>query len=96
MRAAIWARVSTSDRETETRSPSSWVWTERGGFEVVDVYRSRSPCSTARHRPALGRVLDDARAARFSALLVWALDRLERGGLLDIVQRWDRLTRAGV
>src|SRR5215472_4534992 len=96
MKAAIWARVSTSEQETENQVAQLRAWAERRGFEVVEVYRVEESAFTGRHRPALSRVLDDARAGRFSVLLVWALDRLERGGVLATMQTWDRLTRSGV
>src|SRR5207245_1167314 len=38
----------------------------------------------ARQRPELARMLADAHAGRFSAVVVWALDRLGRGGIAEV------------
>lgn len=95
-RSAIWARVSTTYQETENQVAQLRAMAERRGWEVVEVHRVEESAFKGSHRPALDRVLTDARRGQFEVLLVWALDRLERGGALATMQTWDRFTRAGV
>jgi len=96
MNAAIWARVSTTQQETENQVVQLRAHAAQRGLEVVEVYRVEESAFKGHHRPALNRVLTDARAGRFDVLMVWALDRLERGGALATMQTWGRFNQAGV
>jgi len=75
MRCAIYALVSTLDQEAENQSAEirhyviARDWT---ATECVD----RGVSGAKDRRPALGRLLIDARRHRFDVLAVWRLDRL--------------------
>jgi len=74
MQAAIWARVSTTDQETENQIRQLRVMAENRGMLAVR----------------------DARAGRYTVLLVWALDRLTREGPLDTLQVVERFAKLGI
>src|SRR5262249_4115040 len=96
MRAAIWARVSTTEQETENQVRQLREAAERRGLEVAGLYRPEASAWKGKHRAELDRALADARAGRYEVLLVWAVDRLTREGPLETLQVVDRFARAGV
>ncbi len=51
---------------------------------------------TGAHREQLRQALDDARTGRYEVLLVWALDRLERGGIEPTLRVMRQLRERGV
>ena len=82
MRAAIYARFSTdlqSDRSIDDQLALCRSWSEREGYTIVGTYsdRARSGASVF-GRDGLFRLLEDARAGQFNAIVVEALDRLSR------------------
>lgn len=94
MRAALYARVSTSDQTCENQlaelrayiAARSW-----SPIEFVDEGVSGSKDS----RPALDRLLAAARRRRFDAVVVWRLDRLGRN-LRHLVVLLDELSALGI
>jgi DNA invertase Pin-like site-specific DNA recombinase len=97
MKAAIWARVSTTDQETRNQVAELRAYAERRGWELVEpVYAVEASAWKGRHRGDLDRALVDGRSGRYEVLLVWALDRLTREGPLETLQVVDRFARAGV
>jgi DNA invertase Pin-like site-specific DNA recombinase len=99
MKAAIYARVSTSNGEQnpETQLDELRTWAQRLGYDVVAEYVDRvSGAKGADERPALADALHAAHERRFDVLLVWALDRLSRGGIAPTAGILDRLRRSGV
>jgi putative DNA-invertase from lambdoid prophage Rac len=96
MKAAIWARVSTTDQETENQVRQLRGMAERRGLEVVEVYFVEASAWKGKHRAQLDLAVRDARAGRYTVLLVWALDRLAREGPLDTLQVVDRFAKLGV
>lgn len=64
MRAAIWARVSTHDQETENQLRELEEWAVRRDLEVVATYKSEASASNGHHRPLLDKALQDARTGK--------------------------------
>ncbi len=91
-RAAIYARVSSSDgrQTTANQVPELQRLAAARGFEAV-IFEEQE--SAARARPVLERVLAEARAGHIQAVLVWSLDRLQRSmvGAITTVLELDRL-----
>ena len=95
MRAAIYARVSTTDQHVENQlaelrryiaapgagpRPNTWTWA----------------CSGAKdRRPALDDLLKAARRRRFDVLVCWRLDRLGRN-LRHLILLLDELQAVGI
>jgi hypothetical protein len=80
MRAAIYARVSTSnhgqDVSMQTRELQEYC--ERRGFEIAGEYTDVGISGSKDSRPELNRLMTDAKQRRFDAVCVWKLDRFGR------------------
>ncbi|MFZ3585432.1 recombinase family protein [Loktanella sp. DJP18] len=87
-RAAIYARVSTSDQSCERQVSELTAFAERGGYEVVAVFKETASGASA-NRLARNRVLDLAQARHIDAILVSELSRWGRStqDLLDTLNR---------
>lgn len=77
MRAAIYARVSTTDQTCENQLIELRKYVQARGWAVVEFVDDAVSGATDR-RPALDRLVADARRRRFDVLVVWRLDRLGR------------------
>ena len=77
MRAAIYARVSTTDQNCEMQIRELQAHAERQGWGIVETYQDIISGAKA-SRPGLNRLMLDARARKFDCLLVWKLDRFGR------------------
>src|ERR671918_1406523 len=92
MRVAIYARVSTSDKQ----QPESQMMALRDsclaqGWEVHREYVDQAPANDLLHRVQWRRLLDDAAKRRFSAVLVFKLDRAFRSvkHMHDTLAAWE-------
>lgn len=94
MRAAIYARVSTFDQEPENQLAELRRYAEVRGWTVVE-YVDRGVSGAKDRRPALDRLLTDARRRRFDVLVVWRLDRLGRN-LRHLVMLLEDLQALGI
>ncbi len=80
-RAAVWARVSTAEQETDNQLAALRQFAQNRGFEIVKEYVLEESAWNGKHRLQLSEAMRDARAGSFTVLLVWALDRLSREGI---------------
>ena len=80
MKAAAYARVSTSDKdqdpETQLLALRDFARAQR--WEIAGEYIDHAPANDALHRTAWRKLLDDAAKRRFQAVLVFKLDRAFR------------------
>jgi DNA invertase Pin-like site-specific DNA recombinase len=80
MRAALYARVSTSnngqDPEVQLRELREFCL--RRGWRVVGEFVDVGISGTKEKRPELDRLLADAHRRRFDAIVVWKFDRFAR------------------
>jgi DNA invertase Pin-like site-specific DNA recombinase len=79
-RAALYARVSTTQHGQDVGlqlDELRQVAVQRG-WTVADTYVDDGRSGADRHRPALARMLEDARRGRLDVVAVWKLDRLAR------------------
>ena len=95
-RAAIWARVSTSEQETDNQVAKLREWATNRGFEVTIEYVLEESAFNGKHRARLTQALNDARLGRYEVLLVWALDRLTREGVEATLALLRRFRQCGV
>lgn len=95
-RAAIYCRVSTADQATEDKVSldeqlgDCEAYAAEQGYEVVRRYRDVKSGTTSK-RPDFQRMLADASAGEFDAIICWKVDRLGRGlfpmsRLLEVVE----------
>ena len=94
MRAAIYARVSTLDQEPENQLQELRRYVEARNWTAVE-YVDRGVSGAKDRRPALDRVVVDAKRRRFDVLVCWRLDRLGRN-LKHLILFLDELQALGI
>jgi DNA invertase Pin-like site-specific DNA recombinase len=74
---ALYMRVSTKGhgQTTDTQALALREYAERRGFEIVGEYRDEGIMDS---RPALDRLMKDARARKFDVVIVARFDRFAR------------------
>ncbi len=79
MRAALYARVSTTngqDPTMQTRELKEYC--ERRGWKLAGEYVDTGISGAKEKRPELDRLMADAHRRRFDAVVVWKFDRFAR------------------
>ena len=92
-RAVIYSRVSTLDQNPQMQLLDLQQLASQRGFEIIDTYVDHGYSGVRVKRPALDRMLADARRGRFEVLLVWSCDRVARSTrhLLDVLDELNQL-----
>lgn len=80
MRAAIYARVSTSNNGQDPRMQTREIreYCERRAWQVAGEYVDAGVSGAKDSRPELNRLIADAHGRRFDAVVVWKFDRFAR------------------
>lgn len=95
MRVAVYARVSTSDRDQdpETQLMALRDYCAAQGWEIAGVYVDQASARDLAHRTGWKRLIDDAARRRFKAVVVFKLDRAFRSvkDMHDTLAVWDAL-----
>ena len=94
MRAAIYARVSTTDQTCENQLLELRRYVEARGWTPAE-YVDEGVSGAKDRRPALDRLVTDAKRRRIDVLVVWRLDRLGRN-LRHLILLLDDLQAVGV
>jgi DNA invertase Pin-like site-specific DNA recombinase len=94
MKTVIYTRVSTADQNCELQLSELRQFANRHGWNIVNVYSDTLSGSKA-SRPALDRLMVDARDGKFDCVLVWKLDRFGRS-VLHLSQQLAALASYGV
>jgi DNA invertase Pin-like site-specific DNA recombinase len=76
-RAAIYARVSTFDQEPENQLQELRRYVDARGWTAVE-YVDKGVSGAKERRPALDKLVADAKRRRFDLVVCWRLDRLGR------------------
>lgn len=76
--AALYCRVSTSDQSTAMQQADLARFAAARGFIIYGEYKDEGYSGAKKNRPALDRLMDDARKHRFGVVLVWRFDRFAR------------------
>lgn len=93
MSTAIYLRVSSAAQTTECQRPDIERACAARGLTASHIYEEQA--SAAKHRPEFERMMEDARAKKFTTLVIWALDRFGRsmaGNVRDVLE----LDKAGI
>jgi DNA invertase Pin-like site-specific DNA recombinase len=94
MRAAIYARVSTSDQNNTIQVRELTDYVQRRGWELAGTYKDTMSGAKA-SRPGLDKLMAGAQQRRFDAVLVWKLDRFGRS-LVHCVSGIQELSSLGI
>lgn len=88
--AAIYARVSTDDQNTDMQLTELREYAGRQGWDVVE-FIDKGISGTKARRPGLDGCMDAARLKKIDAVLVWKIDRFGRSlkNLLDNILSLD-------
>ena len=78
MRAVIYGRVSTADKQDVTMQTSELAeYVRRREWQLTSEYTDKITGASDR-RPGLDRMLADARSRKLDVIVIWKLDRLFR------------------
>ncbi len=82
-KAALYIRVSTEEQaekgaSIEAQREFLQDWAEKEGFEIYDIYIDDGYSGKNLNRPALQRLIKDAKAGKFQVVLCYHNDRLSR------------------
>lgn len=77
-RAALYARVSTSEQDVSPQLDVLREYAQRRGLDVSEEYVDQGVSGGRARRPALDRLVADARRRRFDVVACVKLDRLAR------------------
>ncbi|MFC1873878.1 recombinase family protein [Chloroflexota bacterium] len=98
MKVAVYARVSTSDKEQDPMTqllPLRQFVEDQADWSVFQEYRDYVPATDLTHRVQWKSLLDDASKKRFDLILVWRMDRAFRS-VLDAATTLERFRAWGV
>ena len=91
MRAAVYARVSTADQTCENQLIELRRYCAARGWDATE-YVDTGVSGAKDRRPALDRLVVDARRRKVDTVVVWRLDRLGRN-LRHLILLIDELPR---
>lgn len=97
MRVALYGRVSTSDKGQDVQMQMHELrqYASNRKWEVIGEYVDEGHSGAKESRPALNRLMADAKARKFDAIVVWKLDRFGRS-LKHLVTALAELDAVGV
>jgi DNA invertase Pin-like site-specific DNA recombinase len=95
MRAAIYARVSTSDQTCENQLIELRRFCGARGWQLCKEFVDSGVSGTKERRPALDELVTDAKRRRFDVVVCWRLDRLGRN-LRHLVMLLEELQALGI
>src|SRR5215471_15909394 len=92
---ALYMRVSTRGhgQTTDTQAVALREYAQRRGLEIAAEYRDEGISGSKDSRPALDRLMKDARARKFDLIIVARFDRFARSvsHLLRALEEFDHL-----
>ena len=89
--AGVWLRVSSDHQDSDNQVPDVERFAAHHGYSIRARYQLSESAwnggsDNGEYRAALQQAMDDAWRGEFSVLIVWALDRLTRGGAEDALR----------
>lgn len=87
IRAACYVRCSTDEQNVDMQLRDLAALRDQRGWLDAGVYSDEGESGAKESRPALDRMLDDARRGRFDVVCVWRFDRAARSTrhLIDLL-----------
>ncbi len=78
MKIALYCRVSTNEQSPDMQLQALSEYCTARGFIIYETYVDQGVSGTKDSRPALNRLMNDARKRKFDAVLVYRFDRFAR------------------
>lgn len=94
MTTAIYARVSTAEQNCQMQLTELYRYAQASGWEFVE-YVDEGHSGSKASRPALDRLLSDARLKKFGIVVCWKLDRFGRS-LRNLIENLEELDQLGI
>lgn len=97
--AAAWYRVSTGHQDSENQRAAIEQFATHHGYDLSRAYRVSDSAWNAggpEYRRELNAALSDAHRGTYEVLIVWALDRLTRGGAEEVLRLIRQFRERGV
>src|SRR3984957_1540993 len=93
MRVALYGRVSTAEQNASMQIEELRDYCQRREWEVADEFVDAGVSGSKESRPALSRLLADAKRRRFDTVLVYRYDRFARSlrQLVNALAEFDAL-----
>ena len=95
IKVATYARVSTDQQTTDNQTLELERYCEARGWEIYASYIDKGVGGAKASRPGLNQMMRDAKARRFSAVVVVRLDRISRS-VKHLVLLLDDLQTLGI
>jgi len=96
MKAVLYLRVSTQEQTTDNQMPALRQMAEARGYEIAETFTENESAWKQGHQKELDRARVAAHRGEYQVLMVWALDRLTRGGIAAILNLVPEFERMGV
>jgi DNA invertase Pin-like site-specific DNA recombinase len=77
-KAAVYARVSTTEQHPEMQTRELVEYVKRRGWSLCKVYCDKGISGAIERRPALDVLLEDCRRKKIDIVVVWKFDRFAR------------------
>jgi DNA invertase Pin-like site-specific DNA recombinase len=93
MKCAIYCRVSTAEQNAQMQVQELRDYCKRRSWEIADEFIDAGISGSKESRPALNRLLADAKRRKFGAVLVYRYDRFARSlrQLVNALTEFDAL-----
>lgn len=95
MKAAIYGRVSTSAQDTNLQMREVRQFVQRRGWQIAEEYTDKGISGSKEKRPALDKLMADAKRRRFDAVVVYRYDRFARS-LRHLVNALEEFRALGI
>lgn len=95
MKAAIYGRVSTTAQDTNLQMREVRQFVQRRGWQIVEEYIDKGISSCKEKRPALDKLMYEAKRRRFDAVVVYRYDRFARS-LRHLVNALEEFRALGI
>jgi DNA invertase Pin-like site-specific DNA recombinase len=93
MRVALYSRVSTSEQNADMQIAELRAYCQRREWQIVEEFTDSGVSGSKESRPALNRLLADAKRRNFDCVLVYRYDRFARSlrQLVNALTEFDAL-----
>ena len=102
VRAALWARVSTTEQHSQNQTDILHEWAARRGLDLVaefvtedSAWQNGNGTKGKEFDRTRDKLINGARLGHYDVVLVWAVDRLSRRGIEDTLATMRRLYEHG-